>query len=88
MADRLRLPPVHRPVLCRSWLAGEWAELAKFRPNGLPSQRLLVCSRSARSPTGKLAIWHDTQSVVSGLRTLALTHDNYVAEANLGEVLV
>jgi len=48
-----------------------------------PSGCLSAHARHAHLPASWLL--HDTQSF--WLRTLALTHDNYVAEANLGEFL-
>ena len=85
MADRYAYIPFIGLFLMMTWLAADWA-----KTHQLPTAWLALPAVSCLLVLGALTYrqvgyWHDTQSFWQ--RTLALTHDNYFAEDNLGEFL-
>ncbi|MGB8785440.1 MAG: tetratricopeptide repeat protein [Terriglobales bacterium] len=85
MADRYAYIPSIGLFVMMTWLAADWS-----KSHRLPMPCLAMPALSCLLVLGVLTYWqvgywHDTQSFWE--RTLALTHDNYVAEDNLGEVL-
>jgi protein O-mannosyl-transferase len=85
MADRYAYLPFIGLFLMVTWLVGDWAAARK-----IPIKVLAVPAVACLFTLGMLShrqvsYWHDTESF--WLRTLSLTHGNYVAEANLGEFL-
>jgi tetratricopeptide (TPR) repeat protein len=85
MADRYAYLPFIGLFLMSIWLAGEWADARKISPKWLAVPAVACLLTLGTLTYRQVGYWHDTQSF--WLRTLALTHDNYVAEANLGEFL-
>jgi protein O-mannosyl-transferase len=85
MADRYAYISFVGLFLMLVWLAADWA-----RARRLSTQWLAIPAVSCLLVLGfftyrQVSYWHDTESF--WLRTLALTHDNFVAEDNLGEFL-
>jgi len=85
MADRYAYIPLIGLFVMMTWLAADWS-----KSRWLSGAWLAMSAVSCLLVLGVLTYrqvgyWHDTQSFWE--RTLALTHDNYVAEDNLGEVL-
>jgi len=85
MADRYAYIPFVGLFLMLTWLVADWAKARQ-----IPSKWLAIPATCCLLALGTLTYrqvgyWHDTQSF--WVHTLALTQDNYVAEANLGEFL-
>ncbi len=85
MADRYAYIPFIGLFILSTWLIADWAH-----SHGISTKWLIIPAVSGLLVLGNLTYrqvgyWRDTESF--WLRTLALTHNNYVAEDNLAEFL-
>ena len=85
MADRYAYLSFVGLFLMVTWLVGDWADARKISAKWLAIPAVACLLTLSMLTHRQVGYWHDTQSFWQ--RTLALTHDNYVAEANLGEFL-
>jgi Tfp pilus assembly protein PilF len=90
MADRYAYIPFIGLFLMFTWLAADLAQIHLINARQISSKALAIPAVACLLALGVLTYrqvgyWHDTLSFWQ--RTLALTHDNYVAEDNLGEFL-
>ncbi len=85
MADRYAYLSFIGLFVMAIWLVGDWADAWNVSAKWLALPMVACLLTLGIFTYRQVAYWHDTQSF--WLHTLALTHDNYVAEANLGEFL-
>jgi protein O-mannosyl-transferase len=86
MADRYAYLPFIGLFLMSIWLAGGWADARKISSKWLAVPAVACLLILGTLTYRQVSYWHDTQTFWQ--HTLAFTHDNYVAEANLGEFLL
>jgi tetratricopeptide (TPR) repeat protein len=85
MADRYAYIPFIGLFVMLIWWVADWAKTHRL-PNAWLALPAISCLLILGMLTYRqVGYWHDTQSFWE--RTVALTHDNYVAEDNLGEFL-
>jgi len=85
MADRYAYIPFIGLFLMLTWLAADWAKARRLSATGLAIPAVCWLLVLGTLTYRQVGYWHDTESF--WLRTLALTHDNYVAHDILGYFL-
>ncbi len=85
MADRYAYIPFIGLFLMLTWFAADWAKARRLSPIGLAISAVCWLLVLGTLTYRQVGYWHDTESF--WLRTLALTHDNYVAHDILGYFL-
>ncbi len=85
MADRYAYLSFVGLFLMLTWRVADWAKARQISARWLAIPALGCLVALGTLTYRQVGYWHDTSSF--WLRTLALTRDNYVAEANLGEFL-
>ena len=85
MADRFAYIPLIGIFLVVTWLVADWASQHRVSTRTLAIPAIFVLAGLGALTYRQVSYWHDIESFWR--RTLAATHDNYVAEVNLGEFL-
>lgn len=85
MADRYAYIPFMGLFLMLTWLMADWAKARKISARWLVIPAVSCLLALGTITYRQVGYWHDAESL--WLRTLALTHDNYVAQDILGAFL-
>jgi Tfp pilus assembly protein PilF len=85
MADRFVYIPLIGIFVMVTWLIADWASQHRVSARTLAIPAIFVLAGLGALTYRQVSYWHDIESFWR--RTLAATHDNYVAEVNLGEFL-
>ena len=85
MADRFAYIPFIGVFVMVTWLVADWARQHRVSARALSIPAVFLLAVLGTLTYRQVGYWHDIETFWR--RTLAATHDNYVAEVNLGEFL-
>ena len=86
LADRYAYISFIGLFLMFTWLVADWVKAHRITPAWVVIPAVLCVLALGAVTRRQIGYWHDTESIWR--RTLAVTSENYVAEVNLGELLM